>query len=791
MTAITRTAGGFGLSAWTAAALAAAPLAVVAVGAAITAATTTAVPVGAAVEAGPDQTITLPTNQVTLNGRINGVTARWVTRAGAERSTIASPTSPVTTVTFAKAGTYKFELQSFDARGRRIGRDSIKVFVQKAAPATTQWRERILNANGTINAAEYRYVANNINTDAIIDYRLGPKYANFDHSGEAPVPTIHAPDPTGYGLWPYGTKVDSDPAEGAKCQRSETLPRSDQEELARGLKGAGWLVGGQHIFVPDNPNDPQYRLGISNTRGADGLVFDTGGLCMRMRASWEYDWWNRNGIAAPTSPVIRDLVASTRPDLPAVPVAIARGRANASQVGFAAFKDGSIQPTLVGNTAAEFFDGAGLRLPAGMVPTAMAVTPYNEFLVVSVWDTNTVSGKLAFIALRPRQMAVGNPSQTQNTRWYWGAPGAWTNRGMKLLGFVDLPFAAPTSVDVSNNLYLQNPRGFSDNDDPARGDLSRQSARDLWRGVNPVYSAGNDQWHQMASGGYAVVASRAEGKVSFVDMTPLYQYYREMYLTTQANFDRTVDASITDGSKWPFTFAVEGRQRPTVTTTLSIAQPTSVSAGVMANGYTNTRSQEYFEYTQRSPREAWSGVEPERYLGRSRAYVATMDGTVRGFNVQGLVFPASPVGKSVSATPLFSFTAGRNPSFAYVNATSTASDDLWLVSRGDRRVTFAWPTGDVQYSFTDSRLIDPVAGSVSFNQGGYGGSGAGRAVNAPFISIMDYNGKAIHTYAVHPRVHNTTELYRFQSPAGAVNVLFGSSAPTPGKPFMMDQEEII
>ncbi|MBA3837615.1 MAG: hypothetical protein C0499_08170 [Zymomonas sp.] len=70
------------MSAWTAAALAAAPLAVVAVGAAITAATTTAVPVGAAVEAGPDQTITLPTNQVTLNGRINGVTARWVTRRG-------------------------------------------------------------------------------------------------------------------------------------------------------------------------------------------------------------------------------------------------------------------------------------------------------------------------------------------------------------------------------------------------------------------------------------------------------------------------------------------------------------------------------------------------------------------------------------------------------------------------------------------------------------------------------------------------------------------------------------
>lgn len=652
------------------------------------------------------------------------------------------------------------------------------------------WRELVVNADGSINRSEYVRVANNYNTPEIMDYRLGPTAADFNNPNNTAA-TLWGPDlVSGQGLWPFGTQPASNPGEREKCLPPSQQPRSDQEEQQRGLQGAGWLVGGQHAFLPDNPGDPDYRFGISNTRGADGNVFNTGGLCMRMIASWNPDWWNRNNIAVPANPEVRAL-AQRRADLPLVPVAIARGRANASQVGFAAFRDGTIAPTLVGNSGAEFFDTTALRLPAGMVPTAMAVTPYNEFLVVSVWDTNTVTGKLAFIALRPRQMAVGNPSQTPNTRWYWGTPGAWTNRGMKLLGFVDLPFATPTSLDVSNNLYLQNPRGFGDNDDPAFGDLSRQSVRDLWRGVNPVYPAGDVQWHQLASGGYAVVASRAEGKVSFIDMTPLYQYYRDIYLTTQANFNRTVDASTTDPNKWPFSFTVAPSQRPTVVSTINLTQPTSVSAGVMARGYINTRSEEYFEYTQRSPREAWSGVEPERYLGRSRAYVATMDGTVRGFNVQGLVFPASPVGKTVSATPLFSFTAGRNPAFAFVNATSTASDDLWLVSRGDRRVTFAWPTGDVQYSFTDSRMVDPVAGAVSFNQAGYGGAGAGRAVNAPFISITDFNGRAILTYAVHPRVRNITELYPFRAPSGAVDVLFGSIAPFPGKPFMIDMEEII
>lgn len=802
MTTLVKSAGGAGVSLWGTLALAATPVAIVATVAAVQQLTSTTAPATAVVNAGPDQTITLPTNQVTLNGQINGVRALWVIRSGAGRVTLASATSAVTMATFSTAGTYKFELQSFDARGRRIGADSVKVFVN-APPAGSVWRERILNSNGTINAAEYRFVANNANTAAIIDYQLGPKYADFNHAGEAPAPTLWGPDLTsGQGLWPYGTQPTNNPGEREKCLPPNQQPRSDQEELARGLKGGGWLVGGQTAFVPDDPADPNYRFGVANTRGADGAYFDTGGLCMRMIASWNPDWWNRNGIAQPYNSQIRDLVTQRRPDLPLTPVAIARGRANASQISFAAFKDGTIAPMIVGNSAPEFFDGAGIRLPAGMVPMAMAVTPYNEFLVVSVWDTNTVSGKLAFIALRPREMAVGSPSQTPNSRWYWGVAGAWTNRGMKLLGMVDLPFAAPTSVDVSNNLVLGNPRGYGDNDDPARGDLSRQSARDIWSKIKPIYAVGgnqelgieNQQWSQMASSGYAIVASRAENKVSFVDMTPLYKFYRQMYLTDQAHYDRTVDQSLTEPGKWPFTFSAESAQLPKVVSTISVAQPTSVSAGVQASGTFGDRSNYYFEYFQRSPREAWSGVEPERYLARGRAYVASMDGTVRIFNVQGLNLPGSPFAGTVPATPLGTFQAGRNPRFAYVNATSTASDDLWLVSRGDRRVTFAWPTGQVQYAFTDSRMIDPVGGAVSINQAGYGGSGAGRAVFSTFISVLDFNGKAIATYGVEPRRSargTPEELYPFRDPNGPVNVLFGSIARFPGRPFVIDMEEII
>lgn len=669
-------------------------------------------------------------------------------------------------------------------------------------PQIGQWRERILNNDGSINQTEYRAVAASYNSAEIIDYRNGPKYADFNHAGEAAAPTIWGPDLTsGQGLWPYGTQPASNPGEPEKCLPPSQQPRSDQEEQQRGLQGAGWLVAGQHIFVPDNPNDANYRFGISNTRGADGAGFYTGGLCMRMIAAWNPDWWNRNNIATPVNPDVQTL-ATTRTDLPLVPVAIARGRANASQVSFAAFRDGTIIPIRVGNSAPEFFDGSGIRMPAGMVPTAMAVTPYNEFLVVTLWDTNTVSGKLAIIALRPREMANGSPDQTPYTRWYWGVAGAWTIRGMKLLGMIDLPFAAPTSVDVSNNLVLGNPRGYDDNNDPARGDLSRQSARDIWRQINPIYAVGgnqqlgiqNQQWSQMASAGYAVVASRAENKVSFVDMTPLYRYYRQMYLTDQASYDRTTDQSLTDPRKWPFAFSAEPTQTPRLVATIDVAQPTSVSAGLQANGTFGDRSNFIFEYIQRSARESWSGSEPERYIARSRAFVASMDGTVRIFNVQGLNLPGSPLAGTVPTAPLGSFQTGRNPRFAFVNATSTASDDLWVISRGDRRVTFAWPTGAVQYSFTDSRLVDPVGGAVSINMAGYGGSGAGRAVFSFFISITDYDGKAISTYAVEPRRSAggpNAELYPFRDPNGPVDVLFGSVAAFPGRPFEIDMEEII
>ena len=86
--------------------------------------------------AGPDQTITLPTNNVTLTGSGNdpdgNITAyQWTKISGPAAGTITNPNSASTTVTGLAQGIYKFELKVTD-NGGAIGRDTMQVTVNAA-----------------------------------------------------------------------------------------------------------------------------------------------------------------------------------------------------------------------------------------------------------------------------------------------------------------------------------------------------------------------------------------------------------------------------------------------------------------------------------------------------------------------------------------------------------------------------------------------------------------------------------------------------------------------------------
>ncbi|WP_462248495.1 PKD domain-containing protein [Ferruginibacter sp.] len=86
--------------------------------------------------AGLNQSITLPTNTVTLNGSGNDVDGtitayRWMRIAGPANGTITSTTAAVTSVTGLTAGVYLFELQVTDNSGA-TGRDTAQITVNAA-----------------------------------------------------------------------------------------------------------------------------------------------------------------------------------------------------------------------------------------------------------------------------------------------------------------------------------------------------------------------------------------------------------------------------------------------------------------------------------------------------------------------------------------------------------------------------------------------------------------------------------------------------------------------------------
>lgn len=76
------------------------------------------------VSAGPDQTITLPTNSVTLNGTVTDdgkpvgatLTIQWSQVSGPVQATFSAPNQPVTSATFGTAGVYVLQLTANDTQ---------------------------------------------------------------------------------------------------------------------------------------------------------------------------------------------------------------------------------------------------------------------------------------------------------------------------------------------------------------------------------------------------------------------------------------------------------------------------------------------------------------------------------------------------------------------------------------------------------------------------------------------------------------------------------------------------
>src|SRR5205085_2770647 len=126
----------------------------------------------------------------------------------------------------------------------------------------------------------------------------------------------------------------------------------------------------------------------------------------------------------------------------------------------------------------------------------------------TIWDTTALKGQLAVVALEGKYIAT-------HTMPYMGLPnqGSWST--FKLLGYVDLPMSAPSSVSAASNGFWSGPSATNGKDLGAI-DLAVDSTRSM------MYNSGT-----IARGGYAIVASKQENKVAIVDLTPLFDYMRK------------------------------------------------------------------------------------------------------------------------------------------------------------------------------------------------------------------------------------------------------------------------
>ncbi|CAM3237039.1 hypothetical protein [Stackebrandtia soli] len=363
-----------------------------------------------------------------------------------------------------------------------------------------------------------------------------------------------------------------------------------------------------------------------------------------------------------------------------------------------AFSTGAIATTGISGAQG----GTCVQLPKGQVPTAVTITPANEFAFVTVWDTAELRGRLAVIAL-------GDKAGTYASSWPSPQPGL-PNPGhfgfAKLLGFVDLPdLAAPTAVATSTNYS----NGFVDR---RTADLSTEQGRAPFA-------------DDLATSGFVVVASQAEKKLQWIDLSKMLDVIGKTY------FSGEPAAYASPGKKdeaWPPTFGVNADFAPVVTGVADVdAEPTAVAA-----------------------------------IGET-AHVATTSGALLRFDVAD---PAAP--KQDGTTDL--------PGAATCLSATTDNSGLIATSREDRSVTWVKPDdGKVTQTLRDSRLVDPVCAQDSPDT--VDSDGGGTSVRT--VTVADYTGETLHTYRYGPgKLADGTKV---DLAAGAFE--YGGGLKAPGKPF--------
>ena len=271
-----------------------------------------------------------------------------------------------------------------------------------------------------------------------------------------------------------------------------------------------------------------------------------------------------------------------------------------------------------------------------------------------------------------------------------------------------------------------------------------------------------------ARAGVAVVISKSEKRAAFVDLRPLFAYYKQQYFgQSQSGFNSMIANRGDGASQWPYTFDVAPSQKPSVIKVVDLAnRPTAVKVSLTAP---------------------------------FRAFVATQEGKLRVFDLGTGYLNQAGGGTPSDISERFSVDVGRNPTaISYVkehgvNAASAMKDiypngyekELIVTSRGDRKLQWVrfdagLTNGSVARTLQESRMIDPISTEDADNHG----------TESYLVSVADYAGKGIHNFLYGPIYWHTYDASKACSTAkGGCKLLnnapfeYGGTFKLPGKPF--------
>lgn len=475
---------------------------------------------------------------------------------------------------------------------------------------------------------------------------------------------------------------------------------------------------GQVLYVPESGNFGVDRVTIEEWSNG----------CFSERP--EAPWW---GGFRPEPASKKWLAADPNPG---VPVAMARGMASWANCGVIIFSSGLV-------ASAGTCTGRGteptLQLPPTKLPTAVSVTNKNEFALITIVDTQSNKGQVAVVAIESSGRKTKFVHEWQGE--HPGLPNVAVISGMKLLGYIDLPgIQFPTSITAVGNKYGGRVNGRNGHAGLLREyDLTKQADRDVFlKGSNAGYSS---------TVGFAVVASKYENKAAFIDLQTLFATVREMYYTSEENFQKTLDQG-PDPKQWPYTFDAHPAWKPQVIKVIDVPQPTAVLA-TMSGG------------------------------PKARAFIASQDGKVGIYSVGGLATedPANPA----DIAPIAQVQVGRNPTcLAYQKYNH---EHILAVSRGDREISWIrYADNKAKTPFTpavtrrlrDARLLDPVFVEQSDTHG----------VETNLITVADFKGKQIINYRCSRVVFATQGGAKFDmGPDGKDEFECGGTLDFPGNPF--------